>query len=369
MKKIFMIFLLPIYIFAYIAYNKVAFVIGNAEYKEGKLYKSDKDAIKIGEFLEDKGFKVYPYTNLTKSSMRRVIKSMASKISKNGTALFYFSGHGMEVDGENYLIPINNSGIDDEVDLADRSISLSYIIRKLQRSPSKINIVMVDACRNNPFAFSKGNKGLTSVPDDKLKDTFLVFAGATKQTIPDDGLFRKKFIEYANKPLSLEDLFATIRGEFRDRGRNGIYTRDRTVGIFKFSGNKPVVYKSKWITPTNSQCTGGKMYKGVCKTKWKEAKNICSSLGGRLPSRDELKEEIRKCGGIIDSYKKNRANKSYQACYKNNGFNNNDWYWSSSAYVDNRGDEGVVDFNDDNYDYAYSSELFDGLVRCVRDGQ
>jgi len=109
------------------------------------------------------------------------------------------------------------------------------------------------------------------------------------------------------------------------------------------------------------------MYKGVCQTDWKDAKNICSSLGGRLPNIDELRAEVRKCGGIIDSYKKNRANKSYQACYKNNGFNNNDWYWSSTTYKGNSGNAWIVYFDLGSVGNYYKS--FNIFVRCVRAGE
>lgn len=233
MKKVLIIFLLlPLCLFSY---SKVALVIGNAKYDKGELAIASIDAIKIGGFLAKKGFKVYSNTNLTKSQMTKAIKEVKSKVSDGGTALFYFSGHGMEVEGENYLLPIHNTGIDDEADLVDKSIALSYVIRKLQYSPSQTNIVMIDACRNNPLSFNKGDKGLGQVSDDKLKNTFLVFTGATKQTIADDGLFRKQFIKYAQQPLSLGDLFANIRREFNQKGRNGICTRDRTLEIFRFS--------------------------------------------------------------------------------------------------------------------------------------
>ncbi len=254
MKKLLILLLLvPI---SLLAYSKVALVIGNANYAEGKLQIPTNDANKIGEFLSGKGFKVYGHINLTKASMIRALKEAASNVSEGGTALFYFSGHGIEVEGENYLLPINNSGIDDEADLAEKSLSLAYIIRKLQYSPSKTNIVMVDACRNNPLSFDKGSKGLVSVSDDRLENTFLVFAGATKHTIPDDGLFRQQFIKYANQSLSLGDLFATIRGEFKNRGRNGIYTRDRTVGIFRFSGDEVVVANQDNFNKKKISCHG-----------------------------------------------------------------------------------------------------------------
>ena len=226
-----------------ISYDKVALVIGNENYANGSLSLPITDAREIGSFLESKGFTVFPYQNLTLSEMKAKITNMKNQVSQGGKLLFYFSGHGSQIDKENYLIPIDNSAMMDYTNLKNGSINLNYIIKEMQKSKSNLNIVMVDACRNNPFVtnnskgifLSKGSKGLYPVSKDKLGKTFLVFAGAEKDTIPDDGLFRKMFIKYANQPLSLGDIFTKIRNEFINKGRNGIYINDRTREIFKFS--------------------------------------------------------------------------------------------------------------------------------------
>jgi len=136
----------------------------------------------------------------------------------------------------------------------------------------------------------------------------------------------------------------------------------------KLDEAKAVVSKSKWITPTNSICkaNGGKLYKGVCDAKWKDAKKICSASGGRLPTFKELRKVITDCGGEIDASKKNKANKSYQQCYKAKGFISS-IYWSSTTHAFNSSNAWVVNIN---YGYDnYYDEGFYYLVRCVRDGQ
>ena len=88
---------------------------------------------------------------------------------------------------------------------------------------------------------------------------------------------------------------------------------------------------SKWITPSNSTCknNGGKVNSNGCKATWSNAKNICSASGGSLPSIDTLRKVVTDCGGTIDDYDNNRANSSYQACYKRKGFSF--WYWSKTS--------------------------------------
>ena len=137
--------------------------------------------------------------------------------------------------------------------------------------------------------------------------------------------------------------------------------------------------KSKWIDVSSSTClaNGGKMKEGVCDATWKNAKKICNISGGVLPTIDELKNVVKDCGGINTTlgdtdYKrlrdKNKANKSYQKCYKLKAFKSNyNWYWSSTTYPNDSSNAWVVIFysgNDLNYDKGN-----DNLVRCVRDGQ
>jgi len=131
--------------------------------------------------------------------------------------------------------------------------------------------------------------------------------------------------------------------------------------------------KSKWIDVTPSICrdNGGKMSDGVCKAKWSDAERICRA-SGRLPTINELEKVVTNCGGVSTKNKrnrselwdKNRANQSYQKCYKSKGFSSS-YYWSSSTYDSNSA--WIVGFYDgyllDNYKYYYS------FVRCVRAGE
>ena len=95
---------------------------------------------------------------------------------------------------------------------------------------------------------------------------------------------------------------------------------------------------SKWITPSKSVCisNGGRIKNGECRAKWSNAKDICSALNSRLPTKYELEKIVTSCGGILDSTfngnnsKKNKGNSSYQSCRKNKGFFSSTAYWSSS---------------------------------------
>jgi len=128
---------------------------------------------------------------------------------------------------------------------------------------------------------------------------------------------------------------------------------------------------SKWITPTNSVCkaNGGKIYKGVCQANWKNAKKVCSQSGGRLPSREDFHNVITACGGIADAdnnqqWAKNEKNSSYQSCYKQKGFSDNDWYWTRESHEEYSSNPWGVHFRSGNDFWGNKTNL--NYALCVR---
>ncbi len=117
MKKIFFLFAIPIFLLAQTKafkpieqsgnIQRVALVIGNAKYAAAPLRNPENDANDITRALRDVNFTVYSYTNLSQRQMEDAISAFGEKLSQNSVALFYYSGHGVQVGGKNYLIPLN----------------------------------------------------------------------------------------------------------------------------------------------------------------------------------------------------------------------------------------------------------------------
>ena len=141
--------------------------------------------------------------------------------------------------------------------------------------------------------------------------------------------------------------------------------------------------KSKWITPSNSTCRakGGKLYKGICQAKYKQAKNICRASGGRLATLNELTQVIKECGGVVanrhldgvkmfsEKAEENIGDTNYQSCCKQKGFSGNatEGYWSSTAYIGHSIDTwGVFFIGGAQNTLNKNGGLY---VRCVRAGQ
>jgi Caspase domain len=197
--------------------NRYALIIGNSAYVESPLRNPANDAKVIAKELQNLKFEVMAYVNLDKSKMKEVIRAFEDKISKNkGVALFYYAGHGLQSNGTNYLVPIN-AKIQREYDIEDECIKADMVLRMLEINENPMNIVILDACRNNPFASSTRSlsRGLAQ-PENAPKGSIIAFATAPGKTASDgdgdNGLYTQELIKALRKPgLSVEQVFKEVR--------------------------------------------------------------------------------------------------------------------------------------------------------------
>ena len=155
--------------------QRVALVIGNNIYDSDRLNKLKNpinDARAMKKKLKTLGFKVYYGEDMTIKQMRKKLRSFGSELKKGGVGLFFFAGHGVESRGENYLIG-KDSNLLEEDEIEDESLELSRVINKMKHSGNRLNIVLLDACRNDPFSRSSGG-GLAKV--DNARGMFIAYA-------------------------------------------------------------------------------------------------------------------------------------------------------------------------------------------------
>ena len=129
---------------------KTALVIGNADYKSSPLDNPVNDAEDIEKKLSGYGFDVTLITNAGKRKIERAIRSFGKKLRKGGVGLFYYAGHGIQIEGVNYLIPIG-AILESEIDARYEGVDANLILGKMKDAENELNIVLLDACRNNPF--------------------------------------------------------------------------------------------------------------------------------------------------------------------------------------------------------------------------
>jgi hypothetical protein len=147
--------------------QRVALVIGNSNYRNvAQLSNPSNDAKAVAQLLNAAGFEVISATDLSHNEMVRVVQDFSGKIAGRGpntVAMVYYAGHGVQLAGENYLVPID-ARISSEPDLVNGSVRLVDVMATLETIPSRMRIVILDACRNNPFpSLNEAGRGLAIV--------------------------------------------------------------------------------------------------------------------------------------------------------------------------------------------------------------
>jgi uncharacterized caspase-like protein len=161
---------------------RVALVIGNGDYgaEIGKLKNPANDAALMADTLRSLGFDVALVENADQKDMKRAIREFGQKLrgtGSNGIGLFYYAGHGVQIDGENYLLPIG-ALIEAEGDVELEAVSATSVLSQMQYAGNAVNLVFLDACRNNPLTrnFRSGTRGLARV--DAPRGSFVGYSTA-----------------------------------------------------------------------------------------------------------------------------------------------------------------------------------------------
>jgi uncharacterized caspase-like protein len=174
------------------AENRLALVIGQSAYRSvPALPNPANDARAVSQLLTESGFEVSTASDLSQSQMREKVSEFAGKVAAKGAdtvALVFYAGHGLQIDGENFLVPVD---IDPkrEADIPIQAVRLNDILNTLTSVPSKMRILMLDACRNNPFPdINRSTGGGLAIVDAKIgaPGTFLSFS-TSPGAVAEDG--------------------------------------------------------------------------------------------------------------------------------------------------------------------------------------
>ncbi|MDD5392233.1 MAG: SUMF1/EgtB/PvdO family nonheme iron enzyme [Thiothrix sp.] len=183
--------------------KRVALVIGNQAYADSPLRNPVNDADKMAEALRGLGFEVMKATNLDQKGIKAAIRRFGERLDSNSVGLFYFSGHGTQVGGKNYLIPIG-AEIQYEDEVADAAVDADLVLAKMESARNGLNILILDACRNNPFSrsFRSSTKGLARM--DAPTGTVIIYATSPGDVAADgtgdNGLFTSHLLQHIKTP-------------------------------------------------------------------------------------------------------------------------------------------------------------------------
>ena len=299
--------------------KKIALLMGNSTYAQKALKNPVHDVDLLSTKLKKLGFTVYTGKNLSRSKMIAKLRNFNRQVDSDTIALIYFSGHGVNstLDDKNYLIPVGAFDmLMNETQLSDVAVSDSYLLGST--AGAKFSILLLDACRSNDFAQSRGDKGLGRPPSGLGNDYIVSYATSTGKTAA-DGKYNSPYALALSHHLlghyPIEELFRRVRKEVatQTRGKQKPLYKPSFSEKLCLSGScaqelkvvdhreelaklkaenerlrrerqvKPITVANtayKWITPSKSDCekSAGSTSWGFCKATLDVAKKICSAV-------------------------------------------------------------------------------------------
>lgn len=149
--------------------NRLALIIGNSNYAFAALRNPENDARDMATALRNLNFDVIEIIDGDKKAMKKAVRDFSDRLEADkGVGLFYYAGHGIQVKGENFLVPINHN-IQEEYEVEDETIRVNMVLEAMESSGTRMNIVILDACRDNPYAsrsMRSGSRGLAQIYAD-----------------------------------------------------------------------------------------------------------------------------------------------------------------------------------------------------------
>jgi hypothetical protein len=321
MKSIFLLFPLLLFLPGTLQAapeKRSALIIGNSYYETGPLKNPANDATDIASALKRLGFSVTLRKNVNLQTMEETIREFGDRLKRGGVGLFYYAGHGIQIAGKNYLIPID-AEIKKETDVKYQAVDVEMLLDEMGSAGNNMNIVILDACRDNPLArsFRTAGRGLAITPSAP-KGTLITYSTGPGKVAADgrgrNSPYTAALIKYIAKPdIPIEDVFKMVRKEL------GVITKGQQVpwelssleGYFSFNPQKADVGIDESVRDTEPQVLNydneQKLLEEKRKMLQREKKTLDQSkalLEGKERLRDERKrpEESKQKSATTPQY-------------------------------------------------------------------
>lgn len=223
--------------------RRVALVVGNAAYRDVPLRNPVNDARAMAAALRRAGFEVQLHENVDRARFAQIVGLFGERLSEGATGLFYFAGHGLQVQGRNFLIPVDAT-ITSEQRVRLEAIDVEAILDQMQAARTRVSLVVLDACRNNPFERrfrSTAGSGLAQV--SAPAGTLIAYATAPGKVAADgegsNGVYTQELLRALAVPgLKVEEVFKQVRiNVMRRTGELQVpWESSSLTGDFVFSG-------------------------------------------------------------------------------------------------------------------------------------
>jgi hypothetical protein len=199
------------------AVHRVALIVGNGHYPQAPLRNAVNDAQSVARVLADQGFSVVALMDAGRAEMEAAIARTGEALrGKQGVGLLYFAGHGLQVDWRNYLLPLD-ARIERAADVPEQCVDVQRVLDAFKAASTRMSIVVLDACRDNPFAEGRASgRGLAQM--DAPAGTFLAYATAPGNVAEDgaatsgNGPYAQHLVQELKRPdARIEDVFKRVR--------------------------------------------------------------------------------------------------------------------------------------------------------------
>lgn len=291
MKRVLFFVCLFSAVIAYSQENRLALVIGNGDYENaGTLANPENDAKAIAKKLKELDFEVIERLNLDQKSMKKAIDEFGELLKDYDVGLFFYAGHGLQVDGNNYLIPAD-ADLSNANDVEYDCVRADRVLGKMESSNSKTNIVILDACRDNPFerSWNRGVKGKGLAFMNAPSGSLIAYATSPGTTASDgtgkNGAYTEALLKHIGTTnVSIENIFKRVRISVEEStgGQQMPWEYTSLMGSFYFDydENLPEMTEeeipSQWVIITTDP-EGGDLY-------------INDQHMGQTPFQQEMKE-------------------------------------------------------------------------------
>ncbi len=287
--------------------SKIALCIGNANYPESSLKNPCNDANDVAASLESLGFAVCKLTDASTVEMEDALRTFSGDLATAHVGLFFFAGHGMQIEGTNFLTAVN-SNFESKLDAKHSSLSLDKVLDVFEQGSNATSIVLLDACRNNPYERRwRGTETLGLASIYAPKGTIIAYATSPGQTASDgsgrNGAFTAALLQHiSTQNVSIEDLFKRVRNTLSAStlAKQTSWEHTSLMGDFFFNpisltGEMNTAYSREAMADGEFTCHGGRplstVLEGLRSHNWHRQNTAISKLTQiNLPdcSSDEL---------------------------------------------------------------------------------
>ncbi|MBL7815014.1 MAG: caspase family protein [Saprospiraceae bacterium] len=276
--------------------RRIAYLIGNSHYEDSTiLYNPANDARDLGRNLKELGFEVHSFENVKRATFQDILRGFGQTLSKDPehtVGLFFYAGHGMQIDGRNFLLPTDAIDLADLEDAEEFCITLDSILATVYYAQNKMNIIVLDACRTNPFLFSPSypsqrdsiiKVGLAAV--EAPVGTLVAFSTSPNSVALDgdglNGLYTQELIKAIHIPdLTIEQVFKKVRTQVKEisDGEQIPWENSSLESEFYFKRNPQVTAKGVFLTSANENLPLPERY----------ARDMCGCMTGLVTLAEKI---------------------------------------------------------------------------------